>query len=39
VEMREAYALTQSTVRIEGRATYNRFRRFTVTTSERPKPQ
>ena len=38
-EMREQYVLPQSGVRIAGRATYNRFRRFTVTTSERPKPQ
>jgi hypothetical protein len=39
VEMREHYTLTQLYMRIEGRATYNRFRRFTVTTSEKPKPQ
>jgi VWFA-related protein len=39
IDMREEYALTQSAVRIEGQATYNRFRRFMVTTSERPKPQ
>jgi VWFA-related protein len=38
VEMREDYALPMSSIRIEGRATYSRFRRFTVTTSERPKP-
>lgn len=38
VEMREDYALPQSSIRIEGRATYTRFRRFTVTTSEKPKP-
>jgi VWFA-related protein len=39
VEMREQYTMPRSSQRIEGRATYSRFRRFTVTTSERPKPQ
>jgi VWFA-related protein len=38
-EMREQYTLPQLGVRIDGRATYNRFRRFTVTTTERPKKQ
>jgi VWFA-related protein len=39
VEMREDYALPQLGIRIVGRATYSRFRRFTVSTSEKPKPQ
>jgi len=38
-EMRETYLLRRTAVRIEGRAIYSRFRRFTVTTSEKPKPQ
>lgn len=38
-EMRENYLIRRSEVRIDGRATYSRFRQFTVTTSEKPKPQ
>ena len=37
-EMRENYVVRQ-TVTISGRATYSRFRQFTVTTTEKPKPQ
>ena len=37
-EMRENYVV-QQTVTISGRATYSRFRQFTVTTIEKPKPQ
>jgi hypothetical protein len=36
-EMREVYELRRTQSRIDGRATYSRFRRFTVTTSEKPK--
>lgn len=36
-EMREQYLVTQSSVRIAGSATYSRFRRFTVVTTEKPK--
>jgi hypothetical protein len=36
-EMRENYLIRRSGVRIDGRATYGRFRQFTVTTSEKPK--
>jgi hypothetical protein len=36
-EMRENYLIRKSEVRIDGRATYGRFRQFTVTTSEKPK--
>ncbi len=38
-EMRENYLVRRSELRIDGRATYSRFRQFTVTTSEKPKPQ
>ncbi len=38
-EMRENYVLIQRNATITGRATYSRFRQFTVTTSEKPKPQ
>jgi len=36
-EMRETYELRRTVARIDGRATYGRFRQFTVTTSEKPK--
>jgi len=36
-EMRELYELRRTQSRIDGRAEYSRFRRFTVTTSEKPK--
>jgi len=38
-EMRESYFLVQRNTTINGRATYGKFRQFTVTTSEKPKPQ
>jgi hypothetical protein len=38
-EMRETYVMIQQRVTINGRATYSRFRQFTVTTTEKPKPQ
>jgi hypothetical protein len=39
-EMRENYLLRRTTeVRIDGIATYSKFRQFTVTTTEKPKPQ
>jgi hypothetical protein len=38
-EMRENYVIRRSELRIDGRATYSRFRQFTVTTSEKPKTQ
>jgi hypothetical protein len=38
-EMRENYLVRRSEVRIDGRATYSKFRQFTVTTSEKPKSQ
>jgi hypothetical protein len=38
-EMRESYFLVQRNTTISGRATYGRFRQFTVTTTEKPKPQ
>ena len=37
-EMRENYLVRRTELRIDGRATYGRFRRFTVTTDEKPKP-
>lgn len=40
-EMRENYTVRRSNARIDGRATYSRFRQFTVTTdekTEKPKP-
>jgi len=36
-EMRETYELRRTAARIDGRATYGRFRQFTVTTTEKPK--
>ncbi len=36
-EMRETYELRRTQARIDGRATYGRFRQFTVTTTEKPK--
>ena len=38
-EMRESYFIVQRNTTISGRATYGKFRQFTVTTSEKPKPQ
>lgn len=38
-EMRERYRVRVNEVRIDGHATYSRFRQFTVTTTEKPKPQ
>jgi hypothetical protein len=38
-EMRETYYLVQRNTTISGRATYSKFRQFTVTTTEKPKPQ
>lgn len=37
-EMKEMYVIHRSMTRIEGTAVYSRFRRFQVTTSEKPKP-
>lgn len=37
-EMRENYVLRRTESRIDGRATYSRFRKFTVTTEEKTKP-
>ena len=36
-EMREVYTIRRNDTRIDGRATYGHFRRFTVATSEKPK--
>jgi hypothetical protein len=36
-EMRENYMLRQSEIRIDGKATYDKFRQFSVSTSEKPK--
>ena len=36
-EMREIYVIRRNDVRIDGRATYGRFRQFTVSTTEKPK--
>lgn len=36
-EMRELYIIRRSETRIDGRATYGRFRQFSVSTTERPK--
>ncbi len=36
-EMREIYLVRRNGTRIDGRATYGRFRQFTVTTTEKPK--
>jgi hypothetical protein len=38
-EMREVYTVRQTEARIDGRATYDKFRQFSVSTSEKPKPQ
>lgn len=37
-EMRETYSIQRNETRIDGRAKYSRFRQFTVTTTEKPKP-
>ena len=37
-EMREIYVVRRSDLRIDGRATYGKFRQFTVSTTEKPKP-
>jgi hypothetical protein len=36
-EMREMYLIRRSQARIDGRANYSKFRRFTVSTTEKPK--
>ena len=36
-EMREIYLIHRSSMRIDGRATYSKFRQFTVSTTEKPK--
>ena len=36
-EMRETYLIRRNSTRIDGRASYGHFRRFTVATTERPK--
>ena len=36
-EMREIYVIRRTETRIDGRATYSKFRKFTVTTEEKPK--
>ena len=36
-EMREVYLIRRSDMRIDGRATYGKFRQFTVSTTEKPK--
>ena len=38
-QMRELYRVRVNESRIDGRASYSRFRQFTVTTTEKPKPQ
>jgi hypothetical protein len=38
VQMRELYRVRVNESRIDGRATYSKFRQFTVTTTEKPKP-
>jgi len=38
-EMRENYTLRQTESRIDGKATYDKFRQFSVSTSEKPKSQ
>jgi hypothetical protein len=38
-EMRELYRVRVNESRIDGRATYSKFRQFTVTTTEKPKGQ
>ncbi|HYE87994.1 MAG TPA: hypothetical protein VEA16_16640 [Vicinamibacterales bacterium] len=37
-EMRETYTIRTTGMRIDGRATYGRYRQFTVTTTEKPQP-
>lgn len=37
-EMREIYTIPKYETRIDGRARYGKFRQFTVTTTEKPKP-
>ena len=37
-EMREIYTVVRTDTRIDGRAKYGKFRQFTVTTTEKPKP-
>jgi hypothetical protein len=37
-EMRETYTVRRNDTRIDGRAQYDKFRQFTVTTTEKPKP-
>ena len=37
-EMREVYLIRRMDARIDGRATYGKFRQFTVSTTEKPKP-
>jgi hypothetical protein len=39
VQMRELYRVRVNESRIDGRATYSKFRQFTVTTTEKPKGQ
>jgi hypothetical protein len=36
-EMREIYTIRRNETRIDGRATYDKFRQFTVSTTEKPK--
>jgi hypothetical protein len=36
-EMREIYTMPPNDTRIDGRATYDKFRQFSVSTSEKPK--
>jgi hypothetical protein len=36
-EMREVYTIRRTETRIDGRAIYGHFRRFTVATTEKPK--
>ena len=36
-EMREIYVIRRNDMRIDGRATYGKFRQFTVSTTEKPK--
>ena len=38
-DMRETYRLRVNESRIDGHATYSKFRQFTVTTTEKPKPE
>ncbi len=37
-EMREIYLVRQTETRIDGKATYDKFRQFSVSTTEKPKP-